>query len=45
MEGEPCFLGVDSGSTTTKIVLIDQQGRLVFTHYADNNGECHRRGA
>ena len=32
------FLGVDSGSTTTKLVLIDEQGRLVFTDYSYNNG-------
>jgi predicted CoA-substrate-specific enzyme activase len=38
--GEPCFLGVDSGSTTTKIVLIDRSGRLIFTHYANNGGNA-----
>ncbi|HET9492953.1 MAG TPA: acyl-CoA dehydratase activase-related protein, partial [Chloroflexia bacterium] len=38
--GEPCFLGVDSGSTTTKMALIDRQGRLVFTHYANNGGNA-----
>ena len=38
--GEPCFLGIDSGSTTTKIVLVDTQGRLAFTHYAGNNGNA-----
>jgi len=32
------FLGVDSGSTTTKIVLIDEAGKLVFSHYGANNG-------
>ena len=40
LAGEPCFLGVDSGSTTTKMVLIDRQGRLVFTHYANNGGNA-----
>jgi predicted CoA-substrate-specific enzyme activase len=40
VEGEPCFLGVDSGSTTTKMVLIDRQGRLVFTHYTNNGGDA-----
>jgi predicted CoA-substrate-specific enzyme activase len=40
VEGEPCFLGVDSGSTTTKMVLIDRQGRLVFTHYDNNSGNA-----
>jgi predicted CoA-substrate-specific enzyme activase len=32
------FLGVDSGSTTTKLVLIDEKGQLVFTDYSYNNG-------
>jgi predicted CoA-substrate-specific enzyme activase len=38
--GEPCFLGVDSGSTTTKIVLVDRKGRLAFTYYANNSGSA-----
>ncbi|SHK32025.1 CoA-substrate-specific enzyme activase, putative [Anaerobranca californiensis DSM 14826] len=33
-----CFLGIDSGSTTTKVVLIDQQGRIVYSHYGSNEG-------
>ncbi len=32
------FLGIDSGSTTTKVVLIDVQGRVAFSHYANNAG-------
>lgn len=32
------FLGIDSGSTTTKIVLIDQQGRIAYDYYANNGG-------
>ncbi len=32
------YLGVDSGSTTTKLVLIDEQGQLLFTDYSYNNG-------
>ncbi len=32
------YLGVDSGSTTTKLVLIDETGQLVFTDYSYNNG-------
>ncbi|MDR3127293.1 MAG: acyl-CoA dehydratase activase-related protein [Tannerellaceae bacterium] len=35
----PCFLGIDSGSTTTKIVVIDQQANLRFSFYADNDGQ------
>jgi predicted CoA-substrate-specific enzyme activase len=34
-----CFLGIDSGSTTTKIVLIDDQERVALTYYAPNNGD------
>ncbi len=33
-----CFLGVDAGSTTTKIALVGQNGELLFWHYANNNG-------
>jgi len=32
------FLGIDSGSTTTKVVLIDVQGRVAFSHYINNFG-------
>lgn len=32
------FLGVDSGSTTTKLVLIDIHGRVVFDYYCNNRG-------
>jgi predicted CoA-substrate-specific enzyme activase len=35
---EQYFLGIDSGSTTTKVVLIDSAGRLAFSHYASNAG-------
>ncbi len=33
------FLGVDSGSTTTKIVLIDSNGKLAKGWYGSNNGD------
>ena len=32
------FLGIDSGSTTTKLVFTDDQGRFVLGHYGSNNG-------
>ena len=35
------FLGVDSGSTTTKIVLLDEEGRLVYKDYSYNNGNSY----
>jgi predicted CoA-substrate-specific enzyme activase len=38
--GQPCFLGVDSGSTTSKTVLIDRLGRVIFSYYANNNGNA-----
>ncbi len=34
------FLGVDSGSTTTKLVLIDEQGRVAFEYYVNNRGDA-----
>lgn len=33
-----CYLGIDSGSTTTKIVAIDDRERIVFSYYANNEG-------
>ncbi|WP_392562210.1 acyl-CoA dehydratase activase-related protein [Orbus sturtevantii] len=32
------YLGIDSGSTTTKITLIGEDDELLFTYYAPNNG-------
>ena len=39
-EGESAdvFLGIDSGSTTTKFVVTDGQGRIVFKSYSNNDG-------
>lgn len=34
----PAFLGIDAGSTTTKAVLLDQEGRLYFSAYGPNLG-------
>jgi len=34
----PYFLGIDAGSTTTKIVLVDQGGKIVHTDYRANDG-------
>lgn len=36
----PCFLGIDSGSTTIKILLMDQESRVAFTWYASNGGDA-----
>lgn len=34
-----CWLGIDAGSTTIKAVVLDEAGRIVFSHYAGNQGE------
>jgi predicted CoA-substrate-specific enzyme activase len=33
-----CYLGVDAGSTTTKVALIDEDGNLLYSFYSSNNG-------
>lgn len=33
-----CFLGIDAGSTTTKAVLIDNNGELLHSYYGSNEG-------
>ncbi len=33
-----CFLGIDAGSTTTKIALISEDGSLLYSFYSNNNG-------
>ena len=34
-----CWLGIDAGSTTTKLVLITNQGELLYQYYAANRGQ------
>ena len=34
----PCFLGIDAGSTTTKLALISDKGELLYTTYSNNTG-------
>ncbi len=36
-EGD-CYLGIDAGSTTTKLVLIDKDGKLLYSLYGSNEG-------
>ena len=36
-EGD-CYLGIDAGSTTTKLVLIDTEGNLLYSLYGSNEG-------
>ncbi len=33
------YLGIDAGSTTTKLVLITEDGRLLYNHYSSNKGQ------
>ncbi len=33
-----CFLGIDAGSTTTKLALIGENGQLLWKFYANNQG-------
>ena len=33
-----CFLGIDAGSTTTKIALVGEDGSLLYNFYSNNNG-------
>ena len=37
-EGD-CYLGIDAGSTTTKLVLITEKGELLYQYYAANRGQ------
>ena len=33
-----CYLGIDAGSTTTKVALIGEDGSLLYSFYSNNNG-------
>ncbi|MCR5737574.1 MAG: 2-hydroxyacyl-CoA dehydratase [Eubacterium sp.] len=33
-----CFLGIDSGSTTTKAAVVAEDGTLLYSFYSGNNG-------
>lgn len=33
-----CFLGIDSGSTTTKLALIGENSELLYSYYTSNEG-------
>ena len=37
-EGD-AYLGIDAGSTTTKLVLITPDGKLLYRHYCSNMGQ------
>ena len=33
-----CYLGIDAGSTTTKVALVSEDGSLLYRFYSNNNG-------
>jgi len=33
-----CYLGIDAGSTTTKVALVGEDGKLLYSFYSSNNG-------
>ncbi len=37
-EGD-AYLGIDSGSTTTKLMLITPDNKILYSHYQTNNGQ------
>ncbi|MCD4721425.1 MAG: acyl-CoA dehydratase activase [Desulfobacula sp.] len=37
-KGKECFIGIDSGSTTTKIVVIGKNKEILYSWYKNNSG-------
>ena len=35
----PAYIGIDSGSTTTKIVVVDDKENILFSYYSPNTGD------
>ncbi len=33
-----CYLGIDAGSTTTKVAVVGEDGSLLYSFYSNNNG-------
>lgn len=38
-----CFLGIDSGSTTSKVVIMDTNANIVYKFYGNNEGNPLKR--
>ncbi|MDL2262437.1 acyl-CoA dehydratase activase-related protein [Bacteroidales bacterium OttesenSCG-928-I21] len=38
-----CFLGIDSGSTTTKVVIVDTDFNIVYSYYTNNEGSSVKK--
>ena len=34
-----CYIGIDSGSTTTKLMVLTPDFRILWSHYQSNNGQ------
>lgn len=34
-----CFIGIDAGSTTSKLAIIDNEGKLLYSIYKSNEGD------
>jgi len=34
-----CYLGIDAGSTTTKLALVSEEGELLYSFYSSNKGD------
>jgi len=39
LENMNCYMGIDSGSTTTKIILLSENGEIIFQEYLRNKGD------
>lgn len=38
-----CFIGIDSGSTTTKIIIIDDNQNILYKYYSGNQGNALKK--
>jgi predicted CoA-substrate-specific enzyme activase len=39
LDGQDLFIGIDAGSTTTKIIVTDENGKIAFDFYTHNKGD------
>jgi len=39
LDGRDVFMGIDTGSTTTKLIVTDERGRIAFQFYTNNKGD------
>ena len=43
VKGNEVYIGIDSGSTTTKFVVLDTEGRILFSDYCPTTATASRR--